>query len=32
LRVKDLRKIQPIINNQKQGEEIEMILNLTEAL
>ena len=32
LRVKDLRKIQPIISNQKPWEELEMIVELMKAL
>lgn len=32
LRVKDLRKIQPIIAKHKQGEEIEMVIDLVNAL
>lgn len=31
LRVKDLRKIQPIISNQKAGEEIEMVVQIVCA-
>ena len=31
LRVKDLRKIQPIISNQKDGEEIEMVIAIVKA-
>ena len=31
LRVKDLRKIQPIISNQKPGEEIEMVVKIVCA-
>jgi len=32
LRVKDLRKIAPILTRQKEGEEIQMILDIVEAL
>lgn len=32
LRVKDLRKIQPIISKQKPWEEIEMVIELINAL
>ena len=32
IRVKDLRKIQPLISGQKQGEEIDMIVNIIKAL
>jgi hypothetical protein len=31
LRVKDLRKIQPILANQKTGEEIEMVVKIVCA-
>ena len=31
LRVKDLRKIQPIITNQKQWEEVDMVINIIKA-
>lgn len=31
IRVKDLRKIQPIISNQKSGEEIEMVVQIVCA-
>ena len=31
LKVKDLRKIQPIMTNQKQGEEIELIINIIKC-
>ena len=32
LRVKDLRKIQPYISQQKKWEEIDMIINIIKAL
>ena len=32
IRVKDLRKIQPFISQQKQWEEIDMIVNIVKAL
>ena len=32
IRVKDLRKIQPYISEQKKGEEIDMIVNIVKAL
>ena len=32
IRVKDLRKIQPFISEQKQWQEIDMIVNIIKAL
>lgn len=31
LRVKDLRKMQPIVSNRKEGDEIEMIIKFIKA-